>query len=161
MRLEALWLVIVVAVAAAVAAGSFAPGPSYSCASPCPKVDLGIAQVTVATCSSATGVCEVALFNNSTAAAQLESCEFSFVLSSNKTVTVRSQVAGYIGGAAADSMPAGSGSLGTCTMPYSQLRDQAQIGTAAMGSFVVKLLQNWQSYPAGTESSFEFFGNWV
>lgn len=76
-----------------------------------------------------------------------------------QTATEYLNINGTIGGPATAGIPASSQVTMTCTFPTTQLTQQPT-GSQASGSVWVKLASSWDSYPAGTQTSFGFEGVW-
>ena len=106
-------------------------------------------------CSLSTGVCSLTIVYNGTDPLQLEGCQFAIANSTGGM----SLVNGTIGGAATAGIPSNSQVSATCSIPTSELAHQTK-GSTASGSFIVKLVDSWYSFPAGTEAGFGFEGTW-
>jgi len=110
-------------------------------------------------CLLASGVCAFTIVNNSTTPLELENCRIQVILNSNADFTTSGLVNGTLGGPALSGIPSDSQVAATCTAPTTQLSLQTP-GSMADGLFTVKLVDNWYSYPAGTDSTFGFSGSW-
>jgi hypothetical protein len=124
-----------------------------------PKALLGYLGTTGTSCSLSTGTCTFTIVNNSTASLQLVGCAIQVIVFSNSTYTTVDSVNGTMGGAATAGIPANSRVGATCTIPTTQLALQTS-GSAAEGSFIVRLGDNMYGYPVGDEPTFNFEGTW-
>jgi hypothetical protein len=128
-----------------------------------PAVLLGYLSAQGVSCSPTTGFCTFTIVNNSTDPLDLVSCAVTVastsIVNSTITVTQYTEVNGTIGGQAASGIPANSQVAATCTLTASQVADETA-GATVSGTFVVKLVDSWYNYAAGTEAYSNFEGAW-
>lgn len=129
--------------------------PSIPCGGGCLKPLAGELSVQDVDCSLATGVCSFAIANNSTAPLELERCSLTVSVGPGET----SGVSGTVGGSATAWIPAHSSAPATCTIPTTQLAHQDS-GSSGGGFYVLRFAESGGGYPAGTETSDNFYFTW-